>query len=55
MFVALILMVALDDMLNGAMILPYVLLMGGLVTRLPYPPTNLDPSGRMRTTARTIA
>jgi len=31
--VALILMVALDNLLNGAMILPYLLAMGGLASR----------------------
>jgi hypothetical protein len=31
-FVALILMVALDNLLNGAMILPYLLVMGGLAS-----------------------
>jgi len=37
--VALILMVALDNLLNGEMILPYLLIMGGLVSRQASPGT----------------
>lgn len=46
---ALILMVALDNLLNGAMILPYLLLMGGLASRstsLPRKPPSAGPMER---------
>jgi hypothetical protein len=35
--VAVILMIAFDALLNGAMILPYLLLMGGLTTKAAKP------------------
>jgi hypothetical protein len=50
MFVALILMTALDDLLNGAMILPYLLIMGGLVTYFSPSRMSIDRAGNTRST-----
>jgi hypothetical protein len=41
---AVILMVALDSLLNGALILPYLLLMGGLASSNKQPSRSLNPS-----------